>query len=191
MVRIANCILLGVALLGGYFSWQASAPYSAAMRENARLVREIGRFEPSDTNRINVQRVDSGKRLEWEWNVYVPPKYKYSIACNTSGGSSTSTRNTSDEQLGRIQMKIRQFQGRWYVWREGIGGSSRFSVSDRTIGDPGKLTIWIPPDDAVAIGPNEACELLRVESQEGDTIFHVAIGDQAATKKLLHGDRSQ
>ena len=150
MVRIANSVLLMLALIGAGFAWNASPAYIAASRENSRLTATVGQFAVDDQNRFHVVSVPTGNRLEWKWFVYIPANCGYALKSASRVGGDSYVRKMTDEEYGVIRVRMRNVEGTWYLWYSGLGGSARRSISATLMEDVDQFRIQAEPSQVTS-----------------------------------------
>ena len=186
MVRIANSVLLMLALIGAGFAWNASPAYVAASRENSRLTATVGQFAVDDQNRFHVVSVPTGNRLEWKWFVYIPANCGCALKSASRVGGDSYVRKMTDEEYGVIRVRMRNVEGTWYLWYSGLGGSARRSISATLMEDVDQFRIQAEPSQVTSFAATDAIELLSIQSPTDKGFYYrLAWGGPDAVTQVL------
>ncbi|MBC8356204.1 MAG: hypothetical protein H8E66_29860 [Planctomycetes bacterium] len=123
MVRILNVTLLLIAIVGGVFVLRSRSQYDVTSCEYARLTTEVGRLSIIDETKIQALALPTGDPLDFQWQVYLPPKFDGRWKTQSDGGSSTSSMRSQEARTELVRVRFRKIDGQWFVWHKSNHGS--------------------------------------------------------------------
>lgn len=186
MVRIANSVLLALALIGAFVAWSASRAYFAVARENARLTAVVGDFAVADRTRFHVVSAPTDAHMEWKWFVFVPANCGYAMKSTSQVGGDSYTHNMAEEQYGVIRVSMRNVDGTWYLWSSGLGGNARRSINSSLMEGVDQFRIQVEPSRVTSFSSSEAMQLLTIQSAaENGFYYRLAWGATDAVQQVL------
>jgi hypothetical protein len=129
--RLLDAVLLLVVLAGAIAAWQTGRERSRLSERYERLVRITGDLPVDDPTKVYIQRLETGKPLDFAWRVHLPPNFNSAIWSST-GIQSTGWARSASDFLARVRIREEE-NGLLQIYERFARSSSRSSFGDEAL----------------------------------------------------------